>query len=186
MDDKKNMALAYRMKKKMAMGGSASSEEMPCGECMGAGCPSCDDSDMVARIRKKMTSDDVMKNSDEAAQNSPMMKPIKDKKFSEDYGESTLIDRIMKKRMSKGGMVANSDHGEDDEDLAGFSPNEFDDLSLRDDLEEHYTGKNSGDEIGDEQEDEDREDIISRIMRSRRKKDKMPIAGYGRGYGEDK
>ncbi len=88
-----------------------------------------------------------------------------------------MISRIMRKRAEKyseGGRVANSDHGVDDEDLAGFSPNEFDDLTLRDDLEFSYTGENSGDHLGNEQEDEDRRDIISRIMRSRKLKDKMP------------
>jgi len=73
------------------------------------------------------------------------------------------------KGYSEGGKVANSDEIE-----AGFMPNEFDDLHLRDDLEEHYTGANSGDELGDEQEDEDRADIVKRIMKSRAKKDRMP------------
>ena len=59
---------------------------------------------------------------------------------------------------------------DEDEDLADFSPNEFDDLVLRDDLEQHYTGANSGDELDDEQEDADRHDIVARIMRSQAKK----------------
>lgn len=79
-----------------------------------------------------------------------------------------LVDKIMAKRMSKGGVVANEDHGHEDEDLADFSPNEFDDLVLRDDIEFSYTGANSGDEIGNAQEDEDRDDIVSKIMKSRR------------------
>jgi hypothetical protein len=37
-----------------------------------------------------------------------------------------------------------------------------------------YTGANSGDEVGDEQEDEDEHDMVSRIMKSRLKKDRMP------------
>ena len=37
-----------------------------------------------------------------------------------------------------------------------------------------YTGANSGDEIGNEQEDEDRRDIVSRIMKSRRLMDRNP------------
>ncbi len=79
-----------------------------------------------------------------------------------------MVDRIMKRRMSEGGRVSNEDHGPDDDRLADFSPNEFDDLALRDDLESDYTGANSGDEIGNAQEDEDRSDIVSRIMKSRR------------------
>jgi hypothetical protein len=43
-----------------------------------------------------------------------------------------------------------------------------------DDLEQHYTGENSGDELGNAQEDEDRRDIVSRIMKSRRLKDRLP------------
>jgi hypothetical protein len=84
-----------------------------------------------------------------------------------------IVDRIMKK-MSQGGKVANADHGPNDSRLAGFDPNEFDDLVLRDDLESSYTGANSGDEIGNTQEDDDRDDIVSRIMKSLNKKDKLP------------
>lgn len=80
-----------------------------------------------------------------------------------------MVDRIMKKRMSKGGMVAN-----DDEITADFQPNDFDDLALRDDLEFEYDGATSGDEIGNAGEDERRKDIVARIMKSRSKKDRMP------------
>lgn len=79
-----------------------------------------------------------------------------------------LVDRIMTKRMSKGGMVANG--GEDElEELADGRPNNFDDLALRDDLEFEDTGKSSGDLLGNEREDEDRHDMVSRIMRKRMK-----------------
>lgn len=86
-----------------------------------------------------------------------------------------MIDHIMNKRkmMSEGGKVANSGMGELDE-MADGQVNNFDDLSLRDDLESSYTGANSGDEIGNEGEDDRRSDIISRIMASRKKKDRMP------------
>lgn len=83
-----------------------------------------------------------------------------------------MVGRIMKQRMmhySKGGRVAN-----DTPIVADFEPNQFDDLVKDDKLEEHYTGANSGDETGDAQEDEDRRDIVARIMRSRRLKDRMP------------
>jgi hypothetical protein len=85
-----------------------------------------------------------------------------------------MVDRIMAKRMSEGGRVANEDHGPMDSRLADFDQNEFDDLALRDDLESSYTGANSGDEKGDAQEDDDRKDIVARIMKSRGKKDRMP------------
>ena len=70
---------------------------------------------------------------------------------------------------SEGGKVDN-----DTPITAGFKPNDFDDLALRDDLESSYTGANSGDEDGSEGEDERRKDIVARIMKSRAKKDRMP------------
>ena len=85
-----------------------------------------------------------------------------------------LVGRTVAKRYSEGGKVANEDHGHNDEDLAGFDPNEFDDLALRDDLSFSETGANSGDELGDDQEDHDRKDIVARVMKSRAKKDRNP------------
>lgn len=83
-----------------------------------------------------------------------------------DEGED-MIGHIMKRRMmmSKGGMVANDTPVE-----ADFEKNDFDDLAMHDHLEDHYTGADSGDELGDHEEDEDRRDVVSQIMRSRRKK----------------
>ena len=84
-----------------------------------------------------------------------------------------LVDKVMRKHFSEGGVIANE--GEDMLDhLDDGKPNEFDDLVLEGGDEFHYTGANSGDEIGDEQEDHDRHDIVSRIMRSEAKKDRLP------------
>ena len=87
-----------------------------------------------------------------------------------------LVDRIMDHRemMSEGGMVANG--GDDDLDkLADGKPAEFDDLVLDDHLESHYgDDDNAGDALGNKQEDEDRADIISRIMRQRSMKQRNP------------
>lgn len=83
-----------------------------------------------------------------------------------------MVGRIMRQRtkhFSEGGRVAN-----DTPVYADFEDNQFDDLVKDDDLDQHDTGKNSGDELGDAQEDEDRRDIVSRIMKSRRMKDRMP------------
>lgn len=82
-----------------------------------------------------------------------------------------MIDRIMAKRMmSEGGEVAN-----DDSPIADEKSAQFDDLVKDDELESGYTGENSGDEIGDEQEDKDRDDMIERIMKQRAMKaSKMP------------
>lgn len=90
-----------------------------------------------------------------------------------------MIQKIMMSRMkgySEGGKIANEHSGEstDEPTFAKESGNEFDDLALDDDLEEHYTGANSGDELGDEQEDHDRHDIVMRVLKSRAKKDRMP------------
>jgi hypothetical protein len=100
-------------------------------------------------------------------------------------GGGDIVDRIIRRRMSEGGRVANQEHGPDDDDLAGFSPAEYDDLVLDDYLEPHYPAENR-DLIGNEKEDEEDRDIVSRIMKSRRLRDKMPIAGYGESYGRNK
>lgn len=75
---------------------------------------------------------------------------------------------------SHGGKVANNTHPFEYE---FHTPNEFDDLVNRDDLEFHYTGKNSGDYLSDAREDHDRKDMVAKIMKSRAKKDKSPY-GY--------
>lgn len=71
------------------------------------------------------------------------------------------------KTFSHGGEVAN-DVGQGD--AADKLPNEFDDLVLDDSLEEHYTGNNSGDEIGNKGEDKRRDDVVMRAMAKRRAK----------------
>lgn len=86
----------------------------------------------------------------------------------EDDGSEGIVDRIMK-RFAKGGAVE-----QDTPVMADFEDNDFDVLPGMEDTEADETGKNSGDEIGDEQEDDDRKDIVSRIMKSRSKKDRMP------------
>ncbi len=97
--------------------------------------------------------------------------------YQSESHEEDMVGRIMKMRQrmySEGGRIANADHGEDQANLAGFAPNEFDDLVLRDNLHSSYTGENSGDNLGNAQEDADQQDIVSRIMRSRAKKDRLP------------
>lgn len=95
--------------------------------------------------------------------------------------EMDMVGRIMAQRQkmySEGGRVANQDHGPNNNEMAGFSPNEFDDLVLRDDLESTYgEDNNAGDENDNAQENEDRRDIVSRIMKSRRKTSSFP-PGY--------
>lgn len=86
--------------------------------------------------------------------------------------EMDMIDRVMRKKMSKGGMVANQDSGEsasDPNEMAKAKPNEFDDLALDDDLEFNYTGENSGDEDGSKLNQDDHEAMIDRVMRRKKK-----------------
>jgi hypothetical protein len=88
--------------------------------------------------------------------------------------EMDMVTRIMHKRypehFAEGGEV------KDEEPTAGFESNDFDELDRDppETAEADDTGANSGDEIGDEQEDDDRKDIVSRIMKSRAKKDRNP------------
>jgi hypothetical protein len=86
------------------------------------------------------------------------------------FADGGLIDRILSKRkkMSEGGRVANATPI-----TAGFSPNEFDDLVLRDDLHSTYgQDDNAGDSLGNAREDQDRHDIVKRIMKKR--SDRLP------------
>lgn len=152
---KQSLAIAYAMKKKakkMAMGGYAEG-----GACMAHGKSGCE----MCMAEGGMV--------DEEAEYDPVETPHSVDNESAETEDDDMVSRIMRQKYSKGGMVAN-----EDKITAGFEPNEFDDLALRDDLESSYTGANSGDELGNDQEDEDRRDIVSRIMRSRAKRDRLP------------
>lgn len=79
----------------------------------------------------------------------------------DDDDDLDMVGRIMKKRTG--------------EPVADFEQNDFDYMDQeKAGHEADYTGENEGDELGDEQEDDDRKDIVARIMRSRAKKDRMP------------
>lgn len=83
-----------------------------------------------------------------------------DSGFSDD-----MVGRIMKHRFSKG----------EEEPVADFESNDFDYLDqIGGDHEADYDEENSGDDIGNEAEDDDQHDVVKRIMKSRSKKDKMP------------
>lgn len=79
-----------------------------------------------------------------------------------------LVGQVLSQRMSKGGRVSN-----EDEPMADFMPNEFDDLHLRDGLEFNYTGENSGEMDSPEKEEKKRSDMVSMEM-LKRKKGRMP------------
>ena len=89
------------------------------------------------------------------------------------YADGDIVGRVMHRRYSEGGRVANE--GEDElSHLADGAPNEFDDLALDDHLESHNSGADDGDFLGNEQEDHDRADIISKIMKQRSMKQRNP------------
>lgn len=155
-----SMAIAYAMKKqgkKMAQGGS-----MPCAAHGMDACKMCHGGKMAEGGEVE----------DEASGYHDM--PIESPEVTEDYEyPEDIVGRIMMSRdqgYSEGGRVAN-----DTPPVADFEDNQFDDLVKRDDLEQHYTGANSGDEIGNDSLEEQVRDIVSRIMRSRGKKDRMPV-----------
>ncbi len=182
---KQSLAIAYAQKRgaqHKARGGFIEEEKASgyesCMHCARGGyCPT---------HGENMAHGGMMEKEEESSGYREMPKAHEKHDMAAEEEDEDMVGRIMRQRYSKGGMVANEDHGPNDDDLADFKRNEFDDLSMRDDLDSSYTGANSGDEIGDEQEDEDRHDIVGRIMKSRKMKDKMPIAGYGMSYGNHK
>ncbi len=74
-----------------------------------------------------------------------------------------------RKGYSEGGRVAN-----DTDFTADTKDAEYDDLVKDDDLEFSYNEKNSGDDEGNAQVEDDEDDTVSQIMKSRKKKDKLP------------
>lgn len=105
-----------------------------------------------------------------------MPKARKSHEYPHEVENQDLVARAMDAlHMARGGMYSEGGKvANDTPDMADFEENDFDDLPKEDDLSFHYTGESSGDEDGDEQEDDDRHDIVERIMRSRKKKDRMP------------
>lgn len=171
-----DLVIAYGMQKKArkAHGGMMEHKEksgMPCAAHGAVMCHKCHGGKMMAQ--------GGFVHEEEESGYEPMPHENKGHAYSheeenQDFPEEErdMVARIMASRAkgySKGGQVSNKT-----EPLADFEENEFDDLVKRDDLDFHYTGANSGDELGNEQEDHDRHDIVSKIMKSRRLKDRNP------------
>jgi len=170
-----SLAAAYAMKKrkKMADGGFLHEEKE-------SGYLDHEGND-VKRDAAAMAEDDRKLNQHGEYEQGPYgMMMAEGGRISDNYqSDSHMLDmvgRIMKQReqhYSEGGKVANG--GMDDlDEMADGKPNNFDDLSLRDDLESSNSGANDGDFLGNEQEDEDRKDIVARIMRQRSMKQRNP------------
>ncbi len=99
----------------------------------------------------------------------PMEGHMDDYDYPPDIVDEIIMSRA--KGYSEGGKVSNDvGEGQDVDKM----PNQFDALVKDDDLEFSYDGDNSGDEIGNEAEDDDERDVVDQIMKSRKKKDKMP------------
>lgn len=93
----------------------------------------------------------------------------------EEDPEDDMVGRIMHKRSKSFEGEARLAHGGEAEEPFEYEFEQPNDFEVEPEGDEyHYSGANSGDEIGDEREDDDREDIVSRIMRSRKKRDRMP------------
>lgn len=195
---KQSLAIAYSMKKrkKMAEGGDSAAQPSP------SPSPVVDPDKAAAFTSsfnrgKKYAKGGFVQEEKESGYKSMPQNDVKPQEEHEEYNQEpvdmqqetsvamqSLVDRIMEKkskefdnvaRLSHGGQVANQEHGENNNSLAGFDPNEFDDLVLRDDLESSYgDDDNAGDSLDNKQEDEDRKDIVARIMASRKKKDRLP------------
>lgn len=139
-----SMAMKYAMQKRARKGGA-------CDEHGQEGCGMC--------YGGKMAEGGEVDNPDA---------DLEDKRFDDSIeGDHDLVDRIMK-GFAKGGEV------KAEEPTADFEDNDFDVMPLEDTSDADYTGENSGDELGNDQEDDDRRDIVVRIMKSRKKKDRMP------------
>lgn len=141
-----SMSMKYHMKKRMNKGA-------PCGEHGAMDCAMCHGGKMA---------EGGMVHEEEASGFQPPPEP------GADEGEEGIVDRIMK-RFAKGGAVE-----QDTPPIADFEENDFDVLPGMEDTEADETGADSGDEDGDMAEDDDRKDIVSRIMKSRGKKDRNP------------
>ncbi len=133
--------------------------------------------DLVDRIMNKKSKN--LSGLDRLAKGGPVDASMGNGPYEDD--EDDMVSRIMHKRnepfsdldrYSEGGKVANNvGYGQEADKL----PNQYDDLVLRDDLESTYgDDDNSGDALGNDQEDQDQKDIVARIMASRRKKDRLP------------
>lgn len=170
----KSLAVSYQMKRKMMAHGGMAKEDCEHGgpEMCAMGCYA-DGGEVETGPTPVMGSG--VKDEDQSEDMKPFVvsgdgstKDIPDSyrraHNAGNFARGGMVDRVMARKMSKGGMVANEDLPE-----ADFEPNEFDDLHLRDDLEGGYTGANSGDERSTDGEDERRRDMVRRVLASRGK-----------------
>jgi hypothetical protein len=186
-----NLAIAYatqrrsKSPKKMASGGQVTDNyQSPCTESCTSPCTIHEQSNLdldhksaaAKSVLAAMREDERGMGQHGAEEEGPQGTWMKDGgQITDNYSDTEdddgedMIGRIMAQRQemySEGGKVSNRT---DDEDLAGFEHNDFDVLGSDDDLEFEDTAANSGDELGNKQEDEDRADKIMRKMLASRK-----------------
>lgn len=89
----------------------------------------------------------------------------------EHHAHGDIVGRILRKHYSHGGVLANAGDALA-EHQADQHVREYDYLVANDDLES--TQQDFGDELGNEREEHDRHDIVSKIIQSMKKKDRMP------------
>jgi len=188
---KQSLAIAYAMKRKKAKGGMIEHEEkasgyekMPMAQKYAKGGMIHDDelsSGYLAMPKEHEKHNAPAEHEDEKDINEHLGHSKDDPESSPHMAHGgDIVSRIMEarhpkpKKMAEGGLAA--DEGEADyHELADHDPNDFDYLSVsdRDDHTEN-SGASDGDELGDAQEDHDREDIIKRIMKQRSMKQHNP------------
>lgn len=131
---------------------------------------------MRKRMKKMCSGGKMMADggfvSKEEAEYDPVEQPMPKMNEAAEHEDMDMIKRIMAQHFSKGGQVANDVGVAEADEL----PAEYDDLVLRDNdmSDADYTAANSGDEHGNAAMDERNDDLIARIMASRRKKDRLP------------
>ncbi len=175
-----NLAMAYQMKKKNSQCSGPECQGCSSAQCMAEGGEAKKESSPDDKYwdgsfklphhshRKKVEAEAVAKQKAREAEKMAASKRRMDPVYKAEGGEVSdddLVMRIMKKRYAEGGTV---------EPVADFEPNDFDEMDLEPAPEFHETGANSGDELGNEAEEEDQKDMVSKIMKSRKKKDKLP------------
>lgn len=176
---KQSLAIAYAIKRKAAKQHKAMGGDM-CAHGKMMGCPTCHEDggpvidpekakQFMEGYKKPMAKGGSVHEDEMMTGYEAMPKEHEMMNHEAEMEDNDMIDRIMAQRYSEGGKVANDVEPEADEE-----PAQYDELAKDDDIEFHYTGANSGDELGDEEEDEDRHDIVSRIMKQRKMKGKMP------------
>jgi len=156
---KQSLAIAYAMKrKKMAMGGMVDNEEAKADEAQYG---HVTDYAMVP-----------LKDPDDAQYLSKSENPyLHGMAEKGEMSHGGLVDRIMKKHYSMGGVVSNE--GEDEMDhLADGKPNEFDDLVLDDHLEGEQPMDSN--EHGNAAEEEREKQMVAMIMKKHKDRNPRP------------